>query len=245
MDKPNLFHESFKIGTGLSDVDLELLRSLPLFAGLDAPAIEALLGDARIEVHPTRSLLFIEGDAADRFYVILDGWVKLFRNTASGQESVIAVFGRGDSFAEAAMFGCRRMPVSAEVIARARLLVVPASSFIARIRENSEYALRMMASMSGHLHHLINQVEQLTVRSTTERLAGFLLKLSPAAEGQVQIRLPVEKHLIAGRLGMQPETLSRSFAKLRQIGVETANNNVLITDVAVLRQYVQATESAS
>jgi CRP-like cAMP-binding protein len=244
VDKLNIFQQSFKIRTGLSEGDLELLRGLPLLAGLDAQSIEALLRDARVERHDSRNVLFIEGDAADRFYVILEGWVKLFRDTASGQESVIAVFGRGESFAEAAMFGSGRMPVSAAAIARARLLVVPAGSFIARIRENSEYALRMMASMSAHLHHLVNQIEQLTVRSTTERLASFLLRLSPASEGDVEITLPVEKHLIAGRLGMQPETLSRSFAKLREVGVETASNNVRIADIGQLRRFVLASSGS-
>jgi hypothetical protein len=46
----------------------------------------------------------------------------------------------------------------------------------------------------------------------------------------------MDKALIAGRLGMQPETLSRTFAKLREYGVQTKGAEMIIPDVAALRR---------
>ena len=43
--------------------------------------------------------------------------------------------------------------------------------------------------------------------------------------------------LIAGRLGMKPETLSRSLAKLRAFGVETTGRELMIRDVGALRAH--------
>ena len=98
-----------------------------------------------------------------------------------------------------------------------------------------DIALKMMASMSRHLRQLVQQIELLTNKSSTERVAAFLLKLCAQDSGPATILLPLDKALIAGRLGMQPETLSRSFAKLRTLGVITRGGEISIPDVAALR----------
>ena len=66
--------------------------------------------------------------------------------------------------------------------------------------------------MARHLHRLVLQVEQLTSRSSVERVADFLLHLCPPGAGRAEVELPLDKSLIAARLGMQPETFSRSLA---------------------------------
>jgi CRP/FNR family transcriptional regulator, dissimilatory nitrate respiration regulator len=105
-----------------------------------------------------------------------------------------------------------------------------------RLNERGDLALKMLAALSRHLRCLVVQVEQLTIRSATERVAGFLLRLCPHANGSAVIDLPLDKVLIAGRLGMQPETLSRSLAKLRAHGVATKGGIVTVGDIAALRR---------
>lgn len=221
--------------TGLSAPDIEILKRLPLFDGLPIDSTQHLLSEAGVRSYARNMILFVQDDPATRFFVILDGWVKLFRTTKSGGESIIAIYTRGESFAEAAIFDAAVYPVSAEVVEDSRLLVIPAGPFIRRLAENGDYALQMMASMSRHLRQLVTQVEQLTLKSSVERLASFLLKLSPDKQGSVVVRLPFDKSLLAGRLGMQPETFSRSLAKLRQVGVECSGPTIRIHDVAALR----------
>ena len=50
-------------------------------------------------------------------------------------------------------------------------------------------------------HRILQQIEQLTVRSSAERLADFLLKLTPEDGTSVSLELPWDKALIAARLG--------------------------------------------
>jgi CRP-like cAMP-binding protein len=228
--------DRFQRRTGITAQDHERLARVPLFSGLDPDGLRAMLADAWIQSFARDTVLFFQGDPALRFYVIVDGWVKLYRTTEEGDESVIAVFGHGDSFAEAAIFDAGVYPVSASVVDDSRLLVVPAKAFLKQLCGNNDYTLNIMASMSRHLHRLISQVEQLTIKSSTERVAGFLVKLCPCNEGAAVIRLPLDKALIAGRLGMQPETLSRSLAKLRKLGVESRGAEINIPDISALRQ---------
>ena len=201
-----------------------------------------MLSDAWVQEFERGHVLFIQGEPAERFYVVFEGWVKLFRETISGDESVIAVFAAGESFAEAAMFDKAEYPVSAVTVEDSRLLVVPADSFMLRLKDNSDYALNMMAAMSRHLRTLVRQIEQLAAKSSTQRVAGFLVRLCPSGCGSAIVRLPLEKSLIAGRLGMQPETFSRSLKKLQTLGVTNRRSDVRIDDVAALRDYSEGNQ---
>ena len=71
-----------------------------------------------------------------------------------------------------------------------------------------------------------------------QRVAEFLLDLSAGREGEVSVALPYNKALIAGRLGIKPETLSRAFARLRDHGVRIEAAMAHIEDVDRLRELV-------
>lgn len=228
--------------TGISEPDFEVLGRLPLFSRLSRDALEHMLSDAWVHDFGRGHVLFIQGEPVERFYVIFDGWVKLFRETISGDESVIAVFAAGESFAEAAMFDNALYPVSAMTVEDSRLLVVPADTFMHKLRESNDYAMNMMAAMSRHLRTLVRQIEQLAAKSSTQRVAGFLLRLCPPDSEQAMVSLPLEKALIAGRLGMQPETFSRSLKKLQSLGVRNSRSDVQIEDVAALRDYSEGND---
>lgn len=221
---------------GIEDSDVPLLLELPLFSGLTREELLALLSDARVAVAPAASLLFLQGDPARHFYVVLKGWVKLFRTTAEGDEAIIAVIPQGQSFAEAAVFEEGSYPVSAAMIDDSRLLCIPAEPFLEKVINDRHMVMKMMASMSRRLRQLVNQVEDLSLKSSVERVAGYLAGLCAEETGAAIVRLPLDKAVIAKHLGMQPETLSRSFARLRSQGVVAEGNTVRISDVADLRR---------
>jgi CRP-like cAMP-binding protein len=221
---------------GTTEKDELLLLELPLFSGLTTAELQSLLADARVAVAPAASLLFLQGDPARHFYVVLEGWVKLFRTTAEGDEAIIAIVPQGQSFAEAAVFEESSYPVSAAMVDDSRLLCIPAEPFLDKVIKDRRMVMKMMASMSRRLRQLVNQVEDLTLKSSVERVAGYLAELCAEDDGAAIVRLPLDKAVIAKHLGMQPETLSRSFARLRGEGIIAEGNTVRISDVAVLRR---------
>jgi hypothetical protein len=85
---------------------------------------------------------------------------------------------------------------------------------------------------------MANRIEQLTAQSATQRVADFLVSLTPCIEGPCTIALPYDKSLIAGRLGLKPESLSRVFAKLRAVGIDVRASDVVVYDVATLQNLV-------
>ena len=219
--------------------DIAAVRTAPIFSGLPVAAFDALIAGATIKTVKRGELLFVQGDPASAVFVVLDGWIKIFRLTPSGNEAVVAVFTRGQSFAEAAAFTGGRFPASCEAVTDGRLLRLNSSDLLRLIRENPEIGLAMLASTSMHLHMLVQQIEQLKSHTGAQRVAEFLGSLCQVASGGCTINLPYDKALIAGRLGMQPESLSRAFAKLKPSGIHIEQNKAIVEDVARLRTFAE------
>lgn len=198
--------------------------------------VERLVAPATVAILKEGEILFRQGDPALAFFIMIEGWVKLYRVTFAGDEAVIHVFAKGDSLAEAVAFTGNPYPATAEAVSDVRIVRIPADHVVRCIRDMPEIALAMIASTSQHLHHLVQQVEQLKAQTGVQRVAEFLASLCPVNDGPCSIALPYDKALIAGRLGLKPESLSRAFAKLRSVGVDVRASHVAVGDVAKLRQ---------
>lgn len=230
-------HDVFERRTGIGPDDFRFLSGLTLFANLAPDEVRRCLAETAVQRFARDAVLFVQHQPATRFFIVLSGWVKIFRDTIDGHESVISVFSRGDSFAEAAVARIGVYPVTAAVIEDARLLSIPGAVFMRHMRESAQLATNLAASIASHLSGLVQHVEQLTARSSAERLAGYLVQLCPEGAEEAVVRFPHDKSLVAARLGMQPETFSRSLAKLRQHGVDTHGNEVRIADVPALQAF--------
>ncbi|WP_158240711.1 Crp/Fnr family transcriptional regulator [Telmatospirillum siberiense] len=213
------------------------LSLTPLFAGLSGDEATLLLSGASVESHPDGDVLFTQGDAAQGFFILLDGHVELFVEE-TGRNAVLDVAKRPAVLGEAALFIDGRHPHSARVVGYARLVSVPRAPFLAVLDRRFDLAQRMLGSMSVRLRGLVGQISELKLKSTAQRLAGFLLGLTRKEEGAVTVRFPYDKRLAAEALGMTAESLSRALARLAPLGVESRSENlVAIADIGALRAF--------
>jgi len=216
----------------------DFMQSLTFFSGLPKADMAAFMKAATIQHYPKGAAIFHQGDKAESFFVAISGWVRLFRNTVEGDEAFVGLFTRGDVFAEAALFTGGSYPFSADVAEEARILIVPGSVLKARARSNPDITIRTLASMSREMENLQRQNEQMSIMSTSQRVACLLLQLSSDMIGTGgTFTFPYDKALAAARLGMKPETFSRSLAQLRPYGVTTKGTEVKIESFARLTEY--------
>ncbi len=225
--------------------DLKKIRKVSLFKDMADQQLYEIIGNEPVRMHEKGKILFQQGDEADYFYVILSGWVKIFRLLPWGEEAVLHILTTGESFAEAAMFDDHHYPATAEIVSDARLLAINCGRFENQLIENPKAAMRMLASTTKHLKTLVFEVEQLKGRNSVQRLAFFLYNLCPHDEVSAAIQLPYEKTLIAARIGIQPESLSRVLAKLRGVGVNSVKDRIVVSDVAALKRIANDEDALS
>ncbi len=228
--------------TTFNDQDMEIVRKAAIFDGLPGEALDKLIRDAHVVTYQRGKLLFLRGEPAKRFYLLLDGWVKVFRDTPEGEQTVIAILRSGETVAEAAIFLGKDFPASAEVVSDVRMLEMPAEPFLSLLREDGDLGIKMLGALSMRLRGLILHIEQIQARSTPQRLVSFLLELVNGKEGPEVIHLPYDKSLIAARLGMKPESLSRALAKLRDIGVTTKGHEIFLRDIGELKEFSEGSD---
>lgn len=218
------------------DSDFIARKSL-LLASVPREAQDKIIAAARERDMERGATVFLQGETATAVYIVVEGWVKLYRIAPNGAEAVVGVFTRGHSFGEAVAFTHDTYPVSAECATDCRLLRIETEAILRLIRAEPGLALSLLAATFAHLHRLVSQIEGLKAQTGPQRVAEFLLDLAKCSAGHCEVTLPYDKVLIAGRLGMKPESLSRAFAKLREQGVTVKQNIAVIDDLESLRDY--------
>jgi CRP-like cAMP-binding protein len=218
-----------------------LLSRLPLFQELTPDQVAPIAAGAREKRLGKGEMLFQKGDLPKGFFIIVYGQVKLAFPSASGNEKVVEILGPRQSFGEAVMFMDRPYPIFAEALMDTLLIHVSMQAVFELLGSDPTFARRMLAGMAARLHSLINDVESYSLRSSAQRVIGYLLQHCPQGtecDGALEISLPTSKQIIASRLNLTPETLSRIFHELSEAGLITVQGKVIKAhDMRRLREY--------
>jgi CRP/FNR family transcriptional regulator, dissimilatory nitrate respiration regulator len=217
----------------------QLISQLPLFQGVAPAELDGVCGDASVLRVPAGATVFVAGEPADGLYVVVLGRVRL--NLGSGANSrVIAVMERGDCIGLAVLLQRGTYPVTATAAEDSLLVRVPATTVQRVMAEVPALASRLIGDMASKLAGFVKDIGGYTQRSARARVASLLLDMrrdTPQDVAEVAFREP--KRLVASRLAMTPETLSRELGGLAAEGaIESHRNRFRLLDRAALERAV-------
>lgn len=210
------------------------LRNAPLLSRLSDDQLERVRRGAVQRRLNEGELLFAQGAAAERFYLVESGQMRLFRLAPDGSEKIIEIVSPGQTFAEALMFlEAPRYPVSAAALEPSRLIAIDARDFAAMLRGSVDTCFHVMGALSQRLRALISEIDELTLHSAKGRVARYLLAHCP--EERRAMVLDVPKGVVASRLSIKPETFSRVIKQLITDGtIDVYGAHVTVLDRAAL-----------
>lgn len=219
----------------------KFLKDFPLFQNCSEDFLNTCLKTARYKAHPKAHILFTAEEPADYFFIIKSGWVKLYRETTEGLESVYRTLTCGDIFGEANAFDKEPLyAYSAEVVEQAEIISIPLALLKTEINTNHTFTKDLLVFLNKSLRTQEREIEHRNLQTAPQRVACFLLCLHEQNGGQknTPTHLPFDKTLLAGKLGMKPETLSRALNTLKQhTGIQIKGTSVCIDDVKKLSAY--------
>lgn len=218
---------------------LDQLQSLSLFAGLPEGTLNHFAEKSFLKEGGKGKILFLQGDNAEWFYIIIHGWVKLFRESSEGAEAIIDIVNTGSVFGEDSVFDDNLYNYSAEIIDSTQYIMMPTSLLRYHIEKNQQMAINMLSSMSRQRKQQNRDIEHLNIQNAPQRIGCFLLRLCADEKNEpVEIHLPYDKTLIAARLGMKAETFSRALAKLKKdVNLSIKGSTVQIHNLQQLIEY--------
>lgn len=215
--------------------DLAPIRRAGLLAGMPQAELVRLLGPAFVQSLPEDAVLCQQGEKPDFLHIVVAGRVGLFGERGS-DEALIEIFSPGDAFVLPAVALDMPSLLTARLLDESRILLWPADAFRGAARTNGRLAYSAMLQLCGYWRLLIGQLKDLKLLTATERLSNLLLSLAPRRRGSALVMLPGNRPLVAGMLGVAPQSLSRAFASLRPMGVSGAGREVAIADLNRLRE---------
>lgn len=218
----------------MEHVQIQNLKRIRLFERLPDNTVARLAGMARMQHLAAGDMLFEEGSPALLFHSLLDGSAVLTSGTC-GEESVLEFIGSGDSFLLPSVLLGVPYPVSARMSTAGEVVTLPARPFLQLVARDTALARHCAQAVAQHWSLLLSQVKQIKTQGAAERLAHFLLSHVTTTMGPAALTLPGMKKQVATRLGIKPETLSRSLRKLRAFGVEASGDMIRIRSVERLQ----------
>jgi CRP-like cAMP-binding protein len=155
-----------------------LLSRMPLFSALSPEDLAHMASATREKRLQKGDRLFQRGDQPKGFFLVVWGQVKLAFTSAQGNEKVVEILGPLQSFGEAVMFLDQPYPVLGEALADTLVLHIGAAAVFGQIEQDPRFARKLLAGMSIRLHSMVRDVESYALRSSTQRVIGYLLQLA-------------------------------------------------------------------
>lgn len=214
-----------------------IVAGLPLFRGLPRARLAAIARAARLLLVRRGGYVARRGEPLAGVFAVGEGMINVALRGSNGTERVLRFVGPGESFAEAAALLGRASAIDAVALADSVLAVIAAPPLRALMARDAALSLRMAALLAERMLTLLAEIEASELRPAAGRLAAYLLALAPPTRGAaLTARLPATKTLIASRLGMKKETLSRLLHDLiiRRL-IAVSQREIAILDPDTLR----------
>lgn len=216
------------------------VRQHYLFAGLGEAEFAALAAHMTPRRLEKGEVLFHRGDPAESFYFVNTGYIELSLISPTGEKKILEVIGASRTFAEAVTFmSGHKYPVTAEALGDTEICQIANKAYVDLLHANPPASLRLLSDVCRQLHARVREIENLTIQNARSRLASYLLDhIVDSQDDEATVRLDMPRHVIASRLSIKPETLSRLLRSMVDDGILTIEDRVIfVHSISRLRPY--------
>ena len=229
----------------LDDAMLPFLADVPIFARLPAETLRDLMQAASLQRIARGDHVFLRGEKLSRLVLVVDGQLKLYRETRDGEPLVLSLPMRGDIIGAAAILAGEINHVSGQATEESWVLTFPMETMTRLVRDEPVFMNNVVQHMARQLRLLRIENEHLMLMSAPQRVGCLLLQHWRKTSSKGSDFGLQGKHLAAARLGMKPETFSRALAKLAEAGVKSSGSRITIENLAHLIDYTCESCSAA
>ncbi len=185
-------------------------------------------------VFPPGQLIYLQGTAANCFYYLKSGRVKIFINSEDGSEKILTVYDAGNLFGEASFFDELPRVSSAITVTRCEIVRIDRQVLADEMSNNPEIMLTLMKDLSRTVRMLSGHVDNMAFLRADQRIARYLLSI-PVEGGNV-VRCTQEE--IAAAVSVSRVTASRVLNRFVHSGIlKTGYGTIHLLDLEQLKQY--------
>lgn len=213
--------------------DSTAIRELGLFRNIRADTFSTLIANGFLQRFPQGVTLIQERETADFLHIVVEGLIELYA-TSLDRETTLSLVPPIGVFILAAVLNDKVYLQSARTLKKSRILMIPAENVRSAMSSDPTFMRAIVLELAREYRDAIKDLKNQKMRTTTMRLANWLI-CNRRPEGLIE--LSFGKQILASRLGMTPEILSRNLSMLKKYGVEVQGSRIEITRPDDLRQF--------
>lgn len=218
----------------------EMLKHVPLFAGLSNEALAGLAQQLRRRTFRRGTMIFHKDQAGDALYIIESGRIRIFLPAEGGDELTVEVAGPGEVFGELALLDGRPRSASAETLEATAVYTISREEFRQSVAATPQLAVGLIELLSQRLRHATEYAESLAFLDVHARLARVLLEMTARygvrRTGAVEIDFDLTQADLATMVGATRERVNRALAAFRTQGLlELRGKKIALLDTTRLR----------
>jgi len=216
-------------------IDRSVIRSLPLFASMSDGDLDDVLASAASRRYQPGTAVFEQGQAADFFFVLLHGRLRVTQVTPEGQQVAVRMVNPGDLFGIAQALRRTDYPGTSTAVVESIALAWPMSIWSSMLERHPALAINAMQTIGGRLQEAHARVRELSTEEVERRVAHAVLRLANQSGKKeavgIRIDFPLSKQDIAELTGTTLHTVSRILSAWEAAGlVEGGRQKLLVKD---------------
>lgn len=216
--------------------DWDAIRAKPLFATMSEANFRALRESAVVNRLPKNAPVGKLGERV--LHVLVEGSVELY-GSHNGQAATIDVKEPVTALNLAGVIRNAAAVEQARTVSAAHILAIPAEMVRDIVRRDAAFAAAVAADLADGHRDMVRLLMNEKLRTSVERLAAWIVQSCTVNGNQASVELKFNKRILASRLGMAPENLSRNLALLERYGVRSAGRGIQVDDLRRLEEFAK------
>ena len=218
-------------------VDIDLLKSIPYFSGLDIAELEAIKRFVFEKSFDANKVIVEEGDVGEALYFVASGVVKAFKTSPEGKEQILRIIRPGESFNDVPVFDGGPNVASATAMGPVVLYGISKTDIGIILGDHPQVAANVIKVLAERVRHFASLVEDLSFRNVLSRVAKLLLEYAENGTGPERPRLTQQD--MAAMVGTAREMVGRSLRALEEKGaIRIDRHRIVLIDKERLRETV-------
>lgn len=203
-----------------------------IFCDLDEPGLRELETIQQRSIYPGGTVLFFEGERPRGVYCVCFGKIKLSIHSADGRAVTAGYASAGSIVGIRAVLSGAPHDMTAKTAEQSQLSFMDGKAFLGFLKRYGDVNLRLSEALGAELSEAYEDLKNIALSSSYERLVSLLLRLcdkhgEPVPEG-ILIKLDLSQEELAEMAGMSRRTLSRAVQKLKRMGAIECDRRLIV-----------------
>lgn len=213
-------------------LDESLLAPLPPFSLLERAQIRAILDQATSRRVLPGGTVFEEGGVAERFFLLLDGTIRVVKITQDGEQVTSLHIPAGQLFGIAPALGRGTYPATALAASEVLALSWPVSLWPTFVSEYSGFASETYKTVGARVNEMNTRIVEMSTQHVEQRIARALLRLvnqsGRATENGIEIAFPITRQDVSEMTGTTLHTVSRLLSGWEKDGLVISKRKKIV-----------------